>query len=121
MEQTVPTIEAPLWRMALHTRIYSEAERSPSEIKLAARDCKRLLRVIESHLTTREYLAGDRISVADFNAAYTLDWARTAGLLDETPRLHAYVETLYCRPKAPPTIAVAWQQLQAEIQRAQGG
>lgn len=101
----VTEIEQPLWRIALHTRIYGEDERRPEEVPLAARDCKKMIAVLEQHMQGRDYLAGDRLTVADFNAAYTLDWANEAAMLGEAPRLRTYLETLYARPKAPPTIA----------------
>jgi glutathione S-transferase len=51
--------------------------------------------------------------VADFNAAYTLDWANEAILLDGAPRLREYVKTMYARPTAPPTIAEALAALKS--------
>ena len=101
----VTEIEPPLWRIALHTRIYAENERLPQEVALATRDCKRMIGVLEKHMQGRAFLAGDRTTVADFNAAYTLDWANVAGMLVDAPRLRAYLKTMYARPKAPLTIA----------------
>jgi glutathione S-transferase len=40
-------------------------------------------------------------TVADFVAAYTLDWANEIKLLETLPRLRAYMEEMYARPKAP--------------------
>jgi glutathione S-transferase len=54
------------------------------------------------------YFVGDRLSVADLNAAYTLDWAREDGMLDDAPVLRAWVEKMYARPEAPTTIAAAF-------------
>ncbi len=101
----VTEIEQPLWRIALHTRIYAEGERSPLEIALATRDCRKMVQIFEHHMKARAFVAGSQISVADFNAAYTLDWANEAGMLDEAPRLRDYLKTMYARPKAPMTIA----------------
>lgn len=97
-------IEAPLWRMAMHEFIYAEADRDPAEGKRAARDCRTMLAVLEKHMQGRAYLAGEAVSVADFNAAFTLDWADEVGLLDEAPVLKAFVARMYARPKAPPRI-----------------
>lgn len=101
----VTEIEQPLWRIALHTRIYPEHERREEEVALAMRDGKRMVQVLEEHMQGRHYLAGDRLSVADFNAAYTLDWANEAQMLGDAPRLRDYLRTMYARPKAPMTIA----------------
>lgn len=104
----VTEIEQPLWRIARHTFIYPEAQRLPEDVALAERECRAMLDVLEAHMADRTYLVGDRPSVADFNAAYTLDWANEAGLLDGTPRLRAYLQAMYARPAAPPTIAEAF-------------
>jgi glutathione S-transferase len=108
----VTEIEQPLWRIALHRRIYAENERSPQEVALATRDGKRMVEVLERHMKERQFLAGDRLTVADLNAAYTLDWANEAGLLTDAPRLRAFLKTMYARPKAPPTIAEGFAALQ---------
>ncbi len=107
-------IEQPLWRIALHTRMYPRDERLAADVPLAKRDAERMLAVLEDHMKDRKFIVGDRASVADFNAAYTLDWAREAGLLDRSPALNAYVERLYSRPKAPRTIANAWAELRLQ-------
>ena len=104
-------IEQPLWRIALHSFIYPEAERIPADAPLAMRDGKGMIAVLENHMKDREFLVGDRLTVADFNAAYTLDWARWAGMLGDAPRLQAFVDEMYARPNAPPTIAAAFSAL----------
>lgn len=107
----VTEIEQPLWRIALHTRIYAEHERLPADVALAGRDCRRMLEVLEQHMQGRAFLAGDVVTVADFIAAYTLDWANEAGLLDASPRLQAYLQSMYARPRAPITIAEGFARL----------
>lgn len=108
-------IEQPLWRISLHTRLYAESERLAAEVPLARRDGQAMIAVLEAHMQGRDYLVGDQITVADFNAAYTLDWARQDGLLDNAPVLRSYVERMYERPKAPPTIEEAWIELRRLI------
>lgn len=108
-------IEQPLWRIALHSRMYDDGERVAADIPLAERDCKKMVAVFEEHMKDREFVVGNRLSVVDFNAAFTLDWAREAGLLEDAPRLMAFVETMYARPTAPPTIAEAFAELRREM------
>lgn len=108
----VSEIEAPLWRMALHSRIYAEDERDAREIPRAERDGRNMVAVLEQHMRSREFVVGDRVSVADFNAAYTLDWANEAGLLCDAPTLREYVKRMYARPRAPMTIAEGFARLQ---------
>ena len=51
---------------------------------------------------------GDSVTVADFVAAYTLDWANEDQLLDDCPQLLAYMKRMYARPNALPRIAEAF-------------
>lgn len=104
-------IEQPLWRMALNTNVYDKEKRVAADIPNAMNDAKRMLAVFETHMTGRDYVAGERHSVADFNAAYTLDWALNAKLLDGYPRLMAYRAEMYARPTAPETIAEGLKKL----------
>jgi len=62
----------------------------------------------------REFLVGERLSVADFNAAHThtLDWTNETRLLGDAPRLQAYLKSMYARPAAPPTVAETFAALE---------
>lgn len=109
----VTEIEQQLWRAGLHQVIYPENERNQSEIALAYRDCRRFLEPLEAHLEGREFVVGDEPTVADFNAAYTLDWAGSADQLDASPNCRAFVERMYARPAAPVRIAEGFAFLNA--------
>ena len=100
----VTEIEQPLWRIARHTFVYPEDQRLPQDVALARQECLAMVAVLERHMEGREFIVGDRLSVADFTAAYTLDWANFAQMLGDAPRLRAYLERLYARPTAPTTI-----------------
>ena len=106
-------IEAPLWRIARHTSIYPEAKRIPAEVELAKTDARVMVAVLEKHMEGRQYLVGGRLSVADMMAAYTLDWAGRVQLLTEAPNLREFVDKMYARETAPPTIAEAFAALQS--------
>ncbi|MBZ9650252.1 glutathione S-transferase family protein [Sphingobium sp. 3R8] len=108
----VTEIEQPLWRIALHTGIYPESDRRPDELPLAERDCRRMLVPIESHLKGRKWFVGTSPSVADFIAAFTIDWADEAGFLDQSPNARRFVERMYARGAAPPTIKESWAALE---------
>jgi glutathione S-transferase len=107
----VTEIEQPLWRIAHHKFIYPEEKRLPQDIELATEDCKKMVAVLERHMKNREFLVGDRLSVADFNAAYTLDWANEGKMLVDAPRLREFLETMYARPRAPVRIAKALAEM----------
>jgi glutathione S-transferase len=107
----VAEVEQPLWRMARHQLIYPEAERVPQDIPVARRDLHEALGVLEDHMAGRDHLVGDRPTLADFNAAYTLDWAGFDDSLGAAPRLRGFVERMYARPAAPPRIAEGFRIL----------
>jgi glutathione S-transferase len=109
----VTEIEQPLWRIARHTFLYPEEKRLPQDVDLARQECVEMVAVLERHMKEREFMVGDRLSVADFNAAYILDWANEEKMLDGTPRLREYLRSMYARPTAPPTIAEALAALES--------
>lgn len=111
----VTEIEQPLWRIALNTAIYDEKDRVVADLPNAERDARKMLAVFEDHMKDRQFVVGDRLSVADFNAAYTLDWADEAGFLDKAPTLKAWVDRMYARPTAPQRIPEAFKALQASL------
>ena len=104
-------LEQPLWRITRHTSLYPEARRLPAEIPVARDDFREMAAVAERELDGRVFVVGDRVSIADFVLAYTLDWAGEARLLDEFPSLRAYMERMYARPKAPLRIAEAFRRI----------
>lgn len=104
----VTEIEQPLWRIARQTFIYPEDKRAPGDVEIAREECLEMVAVLERHMAQREFIVADRLTVADFNAAYTLDWANEEQMLESAPRLSAYLKTMYSRPTAPQTIAEAF-------------
>jgi glutathione S-transferase len=110
---TVTELEQPLWRIARHTTLYPKDKRLPDEVPLASRDFRSMAAVLENHMKGRQFIAGDALTVADFVAAYTLDWANEVKLLDAAPELAAYMERMYARPKAPQRIAAAFASVRA--------
>jgi glutathione S-transferase len=107
----VTELEQPLWRIARHTDLYPEAERLPADVAIASREVKEMAAVLERHMEGREFVAGSRVTVADFVTAYTLDWANECELLGACPRLRDYMERMYARPQAPLRIAAAFASI----------
>jgi glutathione S-transferase len=107
----VTELEAPLWRITRNTRLYPEAERQPTDVVIASREFREMAAVLERHMDGREFVAGNRVTVADFVVAYTLDWGTVVDLLGECPHLLAYVERMYARPKAAMRIEDAFASL----------
>lgn len=105
---TTTELEQPLWRIARHTALYPENKRLPGELALAREDFREMASVMDEHMRGRQYVVGDAATIADFVLAYTLDWATMAKVLNGFPRLEAYVEDMYARPRAPMRIKEAF-------------
>jgi glutathione S-transferase len=103
----VTELEQPLWRITRHTFLYPPDRRLPADIELARDDFMTMAAILEKHLEGRQFIVGERLSVADCVTVYLIDWANEAGLIDSFPGLKAYLERLYARPEAPPRIADA--------------
>lgn len=74
---------------------------------MARADFREMAAVLEGHLASRDVLVGETVTAADFALADTLDWANEIGLLEGFPRLDAYMQLMYRRPRAPMRIAAA--------------
>jgi glutathione S-transferase len=109
----VTELEQPLWRMAKHRFLYPENKRLPQDIDLAREDFTAMAAVLERHMQGRQYIVGDRISVADCVTAYLMDWANEHHLLDGFPDLTAYLQRMYQRSTAPQRIADAFASIRA--------
>lgn len=108
---TATELEQPLWRITRHSSLYPVNERIPADVALASREFKQMATIAEQHLRDRQFVVGDRVTVADFVLAYTLDWANEIGLLGDCPNLRAYIERMYSRPRAAPRISAAMRSV----------
>jgi glutathione S-transferase len=105
-------LEQPLWRITRHTWLYPEDQRIPEEITIASQEFIAMATILENHMAGRQFIVGDTITVADCVTAYLMDWANEYHLIDEHPRLRAYLDRMYARPTAPLRIAEAFANLQ---------
>lgn len=68
-------------------------------IDVAARLLQRPLRVLELHLSSHDYLVGDRFTVADINVAEVVRYAQGhTALIDAFPSLKGWLERCQSRP-----------------------
>ena len=68
-------------------------------IEVAARMLRRPFKVLEQHLSGKDYLVGNRFSVADINAAEVVRYAQAHGpLFDANPSVKAWLERCQARP-----------------------
>jgi len=100
-------VEPHLLTLAMHRVRLPEAERSADAAAQAERALQRPLRRLEAHLGEREWLVGERFSVADLNVASILFLARV-GKLDFAafPQVAAWLERALTRPAAKKAVAM---------------
>jgi glutathione S-transferase len=84
-------LEQPLWRIAKHSFLYPEEERSNADQDLARKDFLKEVSVLEDQITP--YLVGGGFTVADIVMAYTLNWANGYKLLEGFPKVKTYLAT----------------------------
>jgi glutathione S-transferase len=109
----VTELEEPLWRITRHTALYPEDKRLPADIALAKEEFNAMATVLERHLEGRQYIVGDRITIADCVAAHLIDWANEFKLIEGFPQLCAYLTRMYARHTAPQRIADAFAAVRA--------
>ena len=69
--------------------------------------------VLDAHMNGRQFIVGEKMTIADCITAYVLDWGNENGLIDACPNLRAYFKRMYARPEAPPRIAAELSKLQS--------
>lgn len=109
----VTELEQPLWRIARHTTLYPEDKRLPGDVAIARQEFVAMAQVLEHHMAGRAFIVGDGMTIADCVTAYVIDWGNEVHLLEDLPTLHAYLERMYGRPKAPLRIAEAFARLRS--------
>ncbi|HLG88240.1 MAG TPA: glutathione S-transferase family protein [Alphaproteobacteria bacterium] len=107
----VTELEQPLWRITRHTALDPEDRRLPQDIALASEEFAAMAAILDRHMDGRQFIVGNRITVADCVTAYLMDWANEQHRLDGFSNLLAYLERMYARPKAPQRIAEAFASI----------
>ena len=76
-----------------------EAERNEAEARASIEALRKPTAVLEGHLENREYLAGDRFTVADLNVASVYSYAKPAPeVFEKAPRVLAWLDAALARP-----------------------
>lgn len=83
-------LEQPLWTIGKHKFALPEERRVPEIKETAVWEFKRAASVLAKGLEGKDYLVGDRFTMADLLAAHTLTWARTARILHDFEMLEEY-------------------------------
>ncbi|MEE2961159.1 MAG: glutathione S-transferase family protein [Myxococcota bacterium] len=91
-------LEQPLWLNAKHTFIYPEARRIPQVKEQCQFEFKRVIKILNQHLSDNAYMLGESFSAADILVGQTLQWAQVVKFQLDSKRLDAYVEEMMARP-----------------------
>jgi glutathione S-transferase len=93
------SVETDLGNWAYHTMFLPEAERKPEVAKQSLENVQKPLAILDGVLAKREYLVGNRFTVADLNVAAVC--YRALGLdMPEKPHFKAWLAKCWSRPAA---------------------
>ena len=70
--------EKPSLRAMFHSLGIAGYPKDPAIVEECLKELSRPFKVIDAHLADREWLLGDRFTIADLNVASVLVWAKTA-------------------------------------------
>lgn len=103
-------LEQPLWTIAKHRFALPERWRVPAMLDTARWEFAVAAKVLAAGLGRREFVVGERFTVADILIAHALAWARACELPLEYDHLQTYAARLWDRP----ALAKARQRERAE-------
>ena len=94
-------IEKPLLLAAANQKLFAAELRRSEEAEIAMKKLARPWGVLDRHLGARDYVLGERFTVADLNIAAVMTLALSCGLdLDVWPRMKAWLHACLFRPAA---------------------
>lgn len=94
------TLEPALGLLTQHTVTLPAEQRVEPIADKARKRFAECLAVLDAALASRSFLVDDRFSTADLAVAANLRWAARSQLLDGSPRLLAYMNSMISRPAA---------------------
>ena len=96
---TVTELEKDALTVLMHRLAMPAEQRKPELAEAAEKRLAAPLRVLEQHLQSRTWMAGERFTVADVTVASVVNWARpAAALLASVPRTQAWLHVCLARP-----------------------
>lgn len=101
------TLEPPMMDVLIHTQWAPEDQRVPAVAEKGQAALTKAMTVLEAHMADREWILGQRFSMADILTGGTLQWASQLLPLKGYPNLEAYVGRLNQRP--------AYQRIQQPV------
>lgn len=98
-------LEQPLWTITKHKIVYPESKRVPAIIDTALWEFAKTAKLLEQGLGEREFIVGERFSVADILLAHCLSWAKAFKVPIESESLMAYGKRMWARPALARAVA----------------
>ena len=95
---SMATMEPPVLKVFLHTRMLPEAKRSAEAVEEGKAQWRDVARVLEHALDGKQFLLGDPFTAADVMVASIAGWSGSMGLLEGFPVLQGYSKRLASRP-----------------------
>ena len=95
---SMATMEPPVLKVFLNTRMLAEEKRSPAVAEEGRAQWKDVARVVQQAVEGKTFLLGEHFTAADVMVGSILGWSGFMGLLDGFPGLQAYVGRLTSRP-----------------------
>lgn len=92
------TLEPLISDISSHTNFLPEDKRLPQVVEMSGVKLKRMLAILETHLTTRDYLLGDKFSAVDVIMSALIQWAAFMGLVAGFDHVKAYAKRCTQRP-----------------------
>ena len=94
-------VEVALLDVLMKTRGLRGQKKDPEAVEAGIAELQRPFNVLNGALADRDYLLGDKFSVADLNVASVFAWARAAGIdFADQPHLDAWLERCLNREAA---------------------
>ena len=85
--------EKPLLRALFHSLGIMGCPKDPAVVAECMAELERPFKVLDAHLAGRDWLLGDRFTIADLNVAAVLSWAKTGRLdLSRYPNLKRWLD-----------------------------
>ena len=91
-------LEQPLWTAFKHRFVYPAEMRVPAILEVAPREFGRAAALLARGLEGKDYLVGDKFTLADLLAAHTLVWARGLKIPHGQAGLEDYEQRICSRP-----------------------
>jgi glutathione S-transferase len=90
-------LEQPLWTIAKHKFALPKAQRVAEVFPTAAWEFQKALTLLSRGLGEKDYILGDRFTVADILIAHTLRWGLSFKMAIEQDNLNRYLERMESR------------------------